>query len=280
MLRKFSSSRTLSDNIKLGGLTAFTAGTINIASLLIFLNFTSNITGHYAILSAEISKGNWGQVWIVASWIFLFFIGNFISNFIVINVTRFNQYLAHALPIVLQILCLVFVGFYGNNYYKGEKSEIEILVAAMLFCTGLQNGLTASISNFAIKTTHLTGTTTDLGVLLSMFTQRKYRKNKALVGRAKVLAVIVVSYIAGAVFAGITYYHLQFNVFYIICICLVVVVLYDFYKIYLRHFNTKFRYHKIYQKSDPFVTVLIKYQESKIHKLFFRNRILVVRRGA
>ena len=204
------------------------------------MNIVKKYLSNHKVLWYTSNAGNWGQVWIVASWIFLFFIGNFISNFIVINVTRFNQYLAHALPIVLQILCLVFVGFYGNNYYKGEKSEIEILVAAMLFCTGLQNGLTASISNFAIKTTHLTGTTTDLGVLLSMFTQRKYRKNKALVGRAKVLAVIVVSYIAGAVFAGITYYHLQFNVFYIICICLVVVVLYDFYKIYLRHFTSTF----------------------------------------
>jgi len=267
MLRKFSSSRTLSDNIKLGGLTAFTAGTINIASLLIFLNFTSNITGHYAILSAEISKGNWGQVGIVAAWIFLFFIGNFISNFIVINVTRFNQYLAHALPILLQISCLIFVGYYGNNFYSGGKAETETLVAVMLFCTGLQNGLTASISNFAIKTTHLTGTTTDLGVLFSMFTQRKYRKNKALVGRAKVLLVIVFTYVLGAVFAGITYYYLKFNVFYVICLCLLVVVFYDFYKIYARHFNTNFRYHKIYGKSDPFVIILIKYQDSKIHKL-------------
>ena len=76
MLRKFSTSRTLSDNIKLGGLTAFTAGTINIASLLIFFNFTSNITGHYAILASEISKGNIEQIAIVSLWILLFFLGN------------------------------------------------------------------------------------------------------------------------------------------------------------------------------------------------------------
>ncbi len=73
MLRNYSNSRTLGDNIKLGTLTAFTAGTINIASLLIFLSFTSNVTGHYAILAAEISKGNWTQVAVVGGWIFLFF---------------------------------------------------------------------------------------------------------------------------------------------------------------------------------------------------------------
>ena len=75
MLRNYSNSRTLGDNIRLGTLTAFTAGTINIASLLIFLSFTSNVTGHYAIFAAEISQGNWTQVAVVAGWIFLFFFG-------------------------------------------------------------------------------------------------------------------------------------------------------------------------------------------------------------
>ena len=81
MLRNYSNSRTLGDNIRLGTLTAFTAGTINIASLLIFLSFTSNVTGHYAILAAEISKANWSQVAVVGMWIFLFFFGGFLSNF-------------------------------------------------------------------------------------------------------------------------------------------------------------------------------------------------------
>ncbi|WP_177765311.1 YoaK family protein [Flavobacterium sp. I3-2] len=261
MLRKFSTSRTLSDNIKLGGLTAFTAGTINIASLIIFLNFTSNITGHYAILSAEISKGNWGQVGVVALWIILFFLGNFLSNLIVINVTKFNQYLAHALPLVLEIICLIFVGYYGNKYYSGQQNQTELLVALMLFSTGLQNGLTASISNFAIKTTHLTGTTTDLGILFSMFTMKKYRKNKALVSRAKVLLVIVISYLLGAIFAGIFYHYFKFYIFYLISVCLLVVIVYDFYKIYARHFSTEFRYHKIYKRNDPIVLFLIRFKQ-------------------
>jgi uncharacterized membrane protein YoaK (UPF0700 family) len=71
---------------------------------------------------------------------------------------------------------LLFVGIYGQNYYKNTLPETQFLVALMLFATGLQNGLTASISNFSVKTTHLTGTTTDLGILFSMFTQKEYRK--------------------------------------------------------------------------------------------------------
>lgn len=244
----------------MGTLTAFTAGTINIASLLIFLSFTSNVTGHYAILAAEISKGNWGQVGVVGLWIFLFFLGGFVSNFIVINFNRKSKYLAHATPLMLEIVCLMFVGIYGQFYYQKTLEETEYLVAVMLFATGLQNGLTASISNFSVKTTHLTGTTTDLGILFSMFTQKKFRKNGELVARAKLLSSIMVAYVLGAVFSGLTYYYLEFRVFYVISLCLLVVIGYDAYKIHIRHFNTQYRYSKIYKKPNIFA-----YLYDKIH---------------
>ena len=248
MLRNYSNSRTLGDNIRLGTLTAFTAGTINIASLLIFLSFTSNVTGHYAIFAAEISQGNWTQVAVVAGWIFLFFFGGFVANLSVINFNKKSKYFAHALPIVLEVLCLLAVGIYGQFYYEKTLAETEALVALMLFATGLQNGLTASISNFSVKTTHLTGTTTDLGILASMFTQKKFRKNPELMGKAKLLLSIMTAYVLGAIFSGLTYYSLEFRVFYVISVCLLVVIGYDFYKINVRHFQTEYRYYKIYHK--------------------------------
>ncbi len=152
------------------------------------------------------------------------------------------------MPIVLEIICLLFVGVYGQLYYHQKTlEETEYLVALMLFATGLQNGLTASISNFSVKTTHLTGTTTDLGILVSMFTQKKYRKNGELIGRAKLLSSIMLAYVLGAVFSGLTYYYLEFRVFYVISICLLIVIGYDAYKIHVRHFNTKYRYNRIYK---------------------------------
>jgi uncharacterized membrane protein YoaK (UPF0700 family) len=260
MLRNYSNSRTLGDNIKLGTLTAFTAGTINIASLLIFLSFTSNVTGHYAIFAAEISKGNWSQVAVVGMWIFLFFFGGFVSNFIVINFNKRSKYFAHAMPLVLEIACLLFVGIYGQFYYRKTLEETEYLVALMLFATGLQNGLTASISNFSVKTTHLTGTTTDLGILFSMFTKKEFRKNGELVARAKLLMSIMLAYVVGAVFSGLTYFYLEFRVFYIISLCLLVVIGYDAYRIHIRHFNTQYRYNKIYKKPN-----IVAYLYDRIH---------------
>lgn len=231
MLRKYSNSRTISDNIKLGSLTAFTSGMVNIASLLIFFSFSSNITGHYAILAAEIVKGNTYQIVVVLGWILMFFIGSFVSNQMVINFNKKSTYLAHSLPILLEIICLIVVGYYGQFFYRETLFETEFLLMVMLFAMGLQNGLTASISNFTVKTTHLTGLTTDLAILASMFTKKEFRDNSELVNKSKLLLSIVVSYIVGAIASGYTYQLLQFKVFYVVCIFLLVVLVYDFYKI-------------------------------------------------
>ncbi len=239
MLSKFSNSRSLSDNIKLGTMTAFIAGMVNVSSLIIFFSFTSNITGHYAILAEEITRGDWHQVAVVLAWIFLFFFGNFVSNFIIINFNQKNPYLAHAAPLALEIICLLTVGIYGTNYYTERLVETELLISLLLFAMGLQNGLTASISNFAVKTTHMTGTMTDLGVLLSMFTKAEYRKKKELRGRAKLLSLIAISYLFGGVVAGFLNLYYQFGVFFYIAGVLVIVIVYDWYNLKVhRYFKT------------------------------------------
>lgn len=233
MLRKYSNTRSFADNLKLGVLTAFTAGMVNVASLILFFSFTSNITGHYAIFAEEVAKGNWFQVIIVFLWIFLFFAGSFFSNYLVINGSKSKSYLTHSIPLILEILCLLTVGVYGQFFYQETLMETEMLVALLLFSMGLQNGLTASISNFAVKTTHLTGLTTDLAVHLSMITQKKYREKPEIRQKIKLLSAIASSYLTGGIIAGSITYYFQFTVFYYISVAMVFIILYDFSKIYI-----------------------------------------------
>lgn len=265
MLKKYSNSRTLKDNIMLGVLTAFSAGMVNIASLLLFFAFSSNVTGHYAILAAEIVKGNLYQVGVVFAWIFLFFFGSFTSNIIVINLNKRNTYLAHALPLVMEIACLLTVGIYGEYFYKETLTETEMLLSLMLFAMGLQNGLTASISNFTVKTTHLTGATTDIGILFSMFTKKKYRKNKELVGKAILLVSISSSYLIGAVFAGFAYFYIEFKMFYLVCAFLAVVILYDFYKLRIKRYWSKSKKHSSRRADDAAIETQKQKEEVSVY---------------
>jgi uncharacterized membrane protein YoaK (UPF0700 family) len=206
---------------------AFIAGMVNVASFLIFFSFSSNVTGYFAIFAAEMTKGNYYQVLMVVGWIFLFFAGSFTSNFIVIHFRSRSPYAAHAVPAILEMGCLLIVGLYGQFAYQETLRETEGLLAMMFFAMGLQNGLTAGISNFAVKTTHLTGATTDLGILLSMFTKEKFRHNTELVNKAKLIGSTFFAFIAGALTAGLIYPAWQFEIFFVVCLLLMVVVLYD-----------------------------------------------------
>lgn len=254
MLRKYSHTRTLGDNIKLGVLTAFTAGMVNVASFLIFLSFSSNVTGYFAIFAAEIVRGNFHQVFVVLGWILLFFFGSFTSNMIVIHFNGKHKYLAHSLPLVLEIVCLLTVGFYGQFFYHETLKETELLLSIMLFAMGLQNGLTASISNFAVKTTHLTGAVTDLGILFSMFTKKEFRQNQEMIAKAKLISSITVSYVVGAIVAGLFYSHVQFQLFYIVSGFLVVILVYDLYTLRFLRFIQQFRRKRQEQVNEKLVT--------------------------
>jgi len=171
--------------------------------------------------------------------------GSFVANLTVIHLNNKNSYVAHSIPIVLEIICLVTVSTYGDNFYKETLFETEILLSILLFAMGLQNGLTASISNFSIKTTHLTGTTTDLGILFSMFTKKEFRNNKTLKQRAKLLSSITLFYLSGAIIAGFTYISLGFKMFYVVSIVLVFIIVYDLYKIRLKQYWHKKRLFKL-----------------------------------
>lgn len=231
MISRYSSSRTLKDNILLGAFTGFIAGMVNVAAFMIFFSFASNVTGYYAVLAAEIVKGNLYEVAVVLSWILLFFLGSFTSNLIVIYLGHKRTYLAHVLPVLLEMLCLAAVGFYGSYVYEESLWETELLLAVLLFSMGLQNGFTASISNFTVKTTHLTGATTDMAILLSMFTKAQYRNNAELKGKAQQLIAVSSSYLSGAIVAGFVHQYLGFRLFFVVCLVLLVVVVYDSIKV-------------------------------------------------
>ncbi len=233
MLRKYSNSRSFLDNFKLGTLTAFTAGMVNVSALVLFFSFASNVTGHYAILAEEIANGKWFQVLVVFSWIFLFFFGSFIANSIVINGNKKRVFLNHAIPIILEIMCFLAVGVYGHYFYSETLMETEFLVAILLFSMGLQNGLTASISNFVIKTTHLTGLTTDLAIHLSLLTKAEYRNKPEVVQKFKLLLGIAVAYTSGGILAGSIINYYEFKVFFYVAFFMIFILLYDYSKIYL-----------------------------------------------
>ncbi len=66
-----------------------------------------------------------------------------------------------------------------------------------------------------------------------MFTKESNRNNKALVDKFHLLLSIVGAYVLGGLLSGISFTYLSNKTFYIVCFVLLIIGLYDHYKLYM-----------------------------------------------
>jgi uncharacterized membrane protein YoaK (UPF0700 family) len=215
MLIVGSAQRQARHDLWLGGSTAAVAGFVNVCSVIAFFAFSSNVTGHFAIFAEEIVKGHWHQVSVVCVWLGLFLTGAFLANLSITAVGVHRPYLGRLLPLTLELGVLSAIGYYGHHHYGETLRETEYLVGGLLFAMGLQNSLVTTISGGVVKTTHLTGLLTDMGVELAMFLQRRFRGDAVLRFKLKLRFVIVSWYLVGGVAGGITFQAWGFPAFYL-----------------------------------------------------------------
>ncbi len=229
MLNSYLRNRKFEDTRRMASVQALTAGMVNVSSVIVFFAFTSNITGHFAILAQELSKGNWYQAAVAIIWLSMFFVGNFSANlFLVLPIGRLKRKHRAVIPVVLEVICLLLIATYIQLFYRETLGETEFLVGFLLFTMGLQNGQSAGLSNFAIKTTHLTGLMTDLGVMLAMFIKKENRRNPNLVERCRLSFRIMGSYLLGGIIGGIFYRFVGASLFYIVSLLLLSALAYPF----------------------------------------------------
>lgn len=70
----------------------------------------------------------------------------------------------YVIPTAIESLILLAIGIFGVNL---RLETPDLIAYCLLFAMGLQNSLVTRISNATVRTTHLTGLFTDLGIELS-----------------------------------------------------------------------------------------------------------------
>lgn len=239
MLRKGKEERTFKDNLLLASSTAFVAGMTNVAGMIAFLSFTSNITGHVAMLAKKIVNREHHEVMVYILWLLMFLFGAFTANFITKTYSKKGSYRAHAVPVFIEIIILFLVAVYGHHYYSETQTEREVIIGAMLFSMGLQNGLVSTISGGLVKTTHLTGLFTDLGGELSDYLHTEKGKTGPVKQKLTIRLTILSFYLAGGIIGGFMFEEFDFRIFYFIPVILLTVLYYDIYRVLFRRI-TKF----------------------------------------
>src|SRR6478735_9002791 len=174
MFRHKGISRTFKHNIRIASLLSFVAGIVNVVGFLAVQRLTTNVTGHFAFFVEEILKVDLWEGFVFFLYIFFFFLGSFTSGVLVEILSKKKQRFIYILPIIIESLILFSVAISGE--YLVAKNP-DLLAYALLYAMGLQNSLVTLISNSAVRTTHLTGLFTDLGIELSQLFFYRQKEN-------------------------------------------------------------------------------------------------------
>lgn len=228
MFRHHGKNRTFIHNLRLAILLSLVAGIVNIGGVLALKTLTTNITGHFAFFAEAFCKKNYTAALTFLILTLFFLLGSFTSNFAAELVGRKNPNMAHVVPILLEMMLLISVGLYGGTASL-ETLSGKIMAFALLFAMGLQNSLVTKISNSTVRTTHLTGLFTDLGIELSqLFFYEKPEEVKKLQTNIYLRLSIITFFFIGCVLGAILYQYFEIKTLFLAAFILLLALLYDY----------------------------------------------------
>ncbi len=142
-----------------GAVLAFSAGSVNSIALLGFTNLSvSHVTGNVSLFSAAIAHFDGRSILLIGASLLAFLAGAILSGFIIgQNSLKLGRRYGSALYLEAILLMLSY-WLYQQHDYLGQ-------LAAAMAC-GLQNAMVATYSGAVIRTTHLTGLTSDMGAAI------------------------------------------------------------------------------------------------------------------
>lgn len=239
MLRHTGTKRTNKHNFKLASLLGVTAGYVNSAGFLAFAVLTTNVTGHAALFAERIAAQDWHTARVVALWMTLFLAGAFFSS-IIVSVIGDNQRFSYTLPIIIEAIILLSVAFWGDRY-NGTLVSKELFAGSLLFAMGMQNSLVSIVSGSAVRTTHLTGTFTDLGINLAQYLHKKNQRNDTLKVKIKLHLSLILCFMAGAMMGAYFFRYFKFYSFLVPVVILIVTLIYDVFRLAIKLYHRKLR---------------------------------------
>jgi uncharacterized membrane protein YoaK (UPF0700 family) len=224
MFRHQGKSRTYNHNLRLASVLSFVAGIVNITGVLSVKTLTTNVTGHFAYFSEEFGKRNYAGAFFYLFFIISFLLGAFVSNLLVEIVSKRRPAVAYIGPMLIEILILIIIAFEAGKII----THPEQIACILLFAMGLQNALVTKVSQSVVRTTHLTGLFTDLGIELSQLFF--YRKPGELLQLSKSISLklaIIGFFFTGCIAGGFLYGLIGLKTLLFAGGCLLTALFYD-----------------------------------------------------
>lgn len=161
--------RTRRENIHLGVGLAFVAGATNAGAFLAVSQYTSHMTGIVSSMADALVLGQTAVVLTGVGALCAFTIGAATTAVMVNYARRRGLSSAFALPLLVEAALLLIFGVLGARLQLIHSFFVPVTVSLLCFMMGLQNAVITKISHSVIRTTHVTGIVTDIGIELGKF---------------------------------------------------------------------------------------------------------------
>lgn len=199
-------------------LLAFNGGCINAGAFLTTGRFVTHVTGFATLFGVDLANRDIDVAVSMLSIPVFFLIGATIAGLLIDSSIHFRRKPHYDYVMGLCSLCLLGAGLAGQFEQFGsfglpfQLNEKYVLLALLCMASGLQNGALTTSSGSSVRTTHMTGLTTDLGLGIARmmtFTPHDdvYRRERVanLLRVGTVLSFIVGSEVGAILFIGLGY---------------------------------------------------------------------------
>ena len=222
--------RTQEANRQLGGILAFVAGAINAGGFLAAQRYTSHMTGMVSAVADDMATGGFALALAGVASLMSFVAGAACSAALINWAHRRQMHSRYASALLLEAGLLLLFGLVGANLQSLEHLLVPTAVLLLCFIMGLQNALVTKISAGEIRTTHVTGVVTDLGIELGrlFYWNRVHQANEihfVTANRDKLFihSVVLALFFVGGLVGAVAFKHFGFSATIPLALLLVVV---------------------------------------------------------
>ena len=150
---------------------AAVAGAVNAAGFFVAGRYTSHMTGTFSLLANALALGEVGDALVAVAVIAAFVAGAAVSTILINRAERRLPKGAYAFSLLAEAALLFLGGLV--EALAPEEMRPSLLILGLSFTMGLQNAIVTRVSNARIRTTHVTGMVTDIGIELGQLLDRR-----------------------------------------------------------------------------------------------------------
>ena len=158
--------RSPKTNLRLGLSLSFVAGATNAGGFLAVGRYTSHMTGIVSSMADDLVLGHIGLALAGVVCLLTFVAGAMCTAIMVNWGLRQQLRSSYSLPLLLESVALLMFGLFGAAIATWSQAFLPVTVVLLSFIMGLQNAVITKISKAEIRTTHITGLVTDIGIEL------------------------------------------------------------------------------------------------------------------